>query len=258
MRQKGFTLIELLVVIAIIALLLAILMPALGKVKEQAKAVVCMSNVKQWGVMFSLYTQDNDGRFMEAYGGLWVDPLRPYFGAGNTKKIRLCPSTSLKKSDPFFEAWSFSTESAGGVLEPDYASSYGINNWVYYTPSSMTTLFDEPTAYNWKKTTTASASNTIPVFLECYRWGGNPDSGDVPPVNRPETYAAMVAATVGGGMNRFNLDRHQGKVNVLFLDASARRTALRELWRLKWHRRYSPGVEFKRQTNAGWPDWMKK
>jgi len=60
-EQRGFTLIELLVVIAIIALLVAILMPALQRVKKQAKAVVCQSNLKQWGTIFAMYTDDNNG-----------------------------------------------------------------------------------------------------------------------------------------------------------------------------------------------------
>ena len=59
----GFTLIELLVVIAIIVLLMAILMPALQRVKGQAKAVACQSNLKQWGIYFSIYTDENDGYF---------------------------------------------------------------------------------------------------------------------------------------------------------------------------------------------------
>ena len=49
-RRRGFTLIELLVVIAIIALLLAILMPAMGRVKKQSRKVACQANLKQWGV----------------------------------------------------------------------------------------------------------------------------------------------------------------------------------------------------------------
>ncbi|HCO96603.1 MAG TPA: hypothetical protein DIU00_22130, partial [Phycisphaerales bacterium] len=77
-RRKGFTLIELLVVIAIIALLLAILMPTLHRVKKQAKAVLCLSNLKQWGTIFAMYTDDNNGNFPErrsgsnAYGR-WMD-----------------------------------------------------------------------------------------------------------------------------------------------------------------------------------------
>ena len=49
-RHLGFTLIELLVVIAIIALLMAILMPALSKARDQARTIVCRSNLKQYGI----------------------------------------------------------------------------------------------------------------------------------------------------------------------------------------------------------------
>ncbi len=60
LKRQGFTLIELLVVIAIIALLLAILMPALQRVKKQAKGVVCQSNLRQIGMGANLYAEEYD------------------------------------------------------------------------------------------------------------------------------------------------------------------------------------------------------
>ena len=62
--RKAFTLIELLVVIAIIALLMSILMPALQRVKSQARSVACLSKLKQWGLFFAMYAEDYNGRFM--------------------------------------------------------------------------------------------------------------------------------------------------------------------------------------------------
>jgi prepilin-type N-terminal cleavage/methylation domain-containing protein len=63
--RRGFTLIELLVVIAIIALLMSILMPALSKAKEQARAAICMSNLHQFGLAAKMWTDDNKGLFGE-------------------------------------------------------------------------------------------------------------------------------------------------------------------------------------------------
>ena len=65
----GFTLIELLVVIAIIALLMGILMPALQSVRKQAQAIVCRSNIRNWGVIWKLYTDDSNGKFQAGSGG---------------------------------------------------------------------------------------------------------------------------------------------------------------------------------------------
>ena len=63
-NKKAFTLIELLVVIAIIALLMSILMPALGMAKETARRVICASNLKSIGIGLQLYSQDHDGKMI--------------------------------------------------------------------------------------------------------------------------------------------------------------------------------------------------
>ncbi|MFI4910194.1 MAG: type II secretion system protein [Sedimentisphaeraceae bacterium JB056] len=74
LKRKGFTLIELLVVISIIALLMAIMMPALGKAKDQAKVVLCGSNQHQILVALSTYTADNSNKMPPSVQGVGTYP----------------------------------------------------------------------------------------------------------------------------------------------------------------------------------------
>ena len=80
-RKNAFTLIELLVVISIIALLMSILMPTLNQVKNQAKTVMCQGRLREWGLLFKLYTDDYQGNFNPGWDagetGLWMNALRP-------------------------------------------------------------------------------------------------------------------------------------------------------------------------------------
>src|SRR5437667_3800137 len=78
--RAGFTLIELLVVIAIIALLAGILFPVFAQAREKARAAVCLSNMKQMGLAFTMYAQDYDGVAVPtaiAHGG---PSMLPYTG----------------------------------------------------------------------------------------------------------------------------------------------------------------------------------
>ena len=95
-KRKGFTLIELLVVIAIIALLMSILMPALARVKEQARKVGCQMNLRQWSLIWKMYCDDNNGFWLsgegEGSGRWWFVPMAELYTV--EPKIRCCPQAT--------------------------------------------------------------------------------------------------------------------------------------------------------------------
>jgi prepilin-type N-terminal cleavage/methylation domain-containing protein len=263
-RTGGFTLIELLVVIAIIALLMSILMPALQRVKQQAKTIKCLANMKQWNLFFSMYTEDNDSRFEAGIGSghtyHWMNALRPYYR--NDPLIRCCP-TALKpiidesgQQAPVFNVFSAWGRFWGeGYDEAGEYGSYGINGWVEDPPASYTTVYENfETVNNWR-TPNVKGAGYVPLFMDALRFNIFPRHTDIPPEVQDLAWQGTQH------MRRICIDRHDAHISMSFLDWSARKAGLKELWTLKWHRAYPQDGPF---TMAGgtqttdWPEWMRR
>ena len=85
-RPPGFTLIELLVVIAIIAILAAMLLPALSRAKAKATQTYCYNNLRQMGVAMVLYSDENNGRVPRGNEPFWWQVFIPYLGGTRAAK----------------------------------------------------------------------------------------------------------------------------------------------------------------------------
>ncbi len=252
-RRRGFTLIELLVVIAIIALLMSILMPALSRVRRQARGVVCQSNLKQWGTIWAMYADENNGMFptRRSDRGRWIDLLYKYYH--KDPKFRICPvAKKIAAPDGAVDTLTLGgdAETSWGVVAPSGErpvgtwGSYGINGWVYVCGD--TTLYGKPKEAFWNSPNIKGAAQ-VPLFLDCWFWCAWPDDTDsVPVVDGRE---GRLSGDVDS-MNRFCLNRHSQAVNAVFVDFSVRKVWLKELWRLKWSKRFNTSVE------VDWPDWM--
>jgi prepilin-type N-terminal cleavage/methylation domain-containing protein/prepilin-type processing-associated H-X9-DG protein len=113
-RRLGFTLIELLVVIAIIALLLSVLLPALRRVKEQAREVICKTNLKQYGYAMTAYLSENDGVYPYCRTSIYKNPT----GVCQWHNKETSPSNNPANAGPL---WPY-LDNMGAHICPSFAS----------------------------------------------------------------------------------------------------------------------------------------
>ena len=258
--KKAFTLIELLVVISVIVLLMALLLPALQKARRQAKTTFCQVNLHQWGIAFNAYTNDYNGRLpyhfpLGASDHVWPHALRSYYSDSND--ALLCPeaTTSWIRPDSLFPtsgpvqrilgstaaAWEYRYKLPNGP-KVHFIGSYGLNRNL--------TVSDEDRRNKGRQ------RNTIPVLLDCVFMDERPW-----PFSRPPEFEDDIT---GGDIKYFCINRHDGGINSLFFDWSARKVGLKELWTLRWDDVYPASMlNHSPWTLAGgvqpedWPEWMR-
>lgn len=222
-KEKGFTLIELLAVISVIAILAAMLLPALSRAKHKVRGIVCLSNQKQIGLSLNTSLLDDPS-------GRWV-----YDGYFTQSNIVRCPEAYETVDDEFG-----SIDHA--FRSGDFVSAYGQNFGVV----AQTGLHNDLLAH-------FEQISETPFILDASRRLVSPRPTDLPANDlywgtRFLGYSGMLPANIPRhGSRPLHIPRNQsdkqplpGAVYVLFMDGHVELVKLDRLWFFAWYKEYVP------------------
>ncbi len=252
--------------VAVLLVLTAIVLcniAAVGAIgRNRAKEIVCLTNLRQWHGTFQDYLRENDGKFftgMTNTGYWWPAQLDEATQSWKKNRTWFCPAATTPLSDEYgrsspyrtyLMAWGIFTTPQLGL--DGIAGSYGLNGYTIDIPASSVYEGGLSASCGWRDLANVAQAGTIPVFFDALRF-------DLWPLHTDAPAQHANAAWSGNQMARCCINRHSGAINCLFLDGSARKVGLKELWTLKWHKVFNTAGPW---TQAGgvqpsdWPQWM--